>query len=178
MDAIIGLEGNGPGTGGIPKKTGLILVSEDSCALDIVASEMIGFDPLEVYTNRYCIERSLTDPKKIEIIGGKRKIPYKRPINAPSFASPIIGFVMKHAAMKPYAIRKKCKRCAVCKEICPVKAIALKPYPVIDKKRCISCYCCHENCPYNAMDLRGSRIIELLQKIKNKVMKSDNDKGK
>ena len=69
MDAVIGLEGNGPGSAGIPKQTGLIIASENAPALDIVASGIIGYNPLVIYTNKICFERSLVG--KVEIIGEK-----------------------------------------------------------------------------------------------------------
>ena len=30
---------------------------------------IIGYDPMEIYTNKYCVERKLVDKDKIEIIG-------------------------------------------------------------------------------------------------------------
>jgi uncharacterized protein (DUF362 family)/NAD-dependent dihydropyrimidine dehydrogenase PreA subunit len=171
MDGIIGLEGNGPGTGGIPKKTGLIIASTSAPSLDIVVSEMIGFNASDILTNKFCIERKLVEPDKIEVIGAKKFIPYKKPINAPDFASPIIGWVMKHAALRPYAIKSKCRKCGVCRDVCPMKLIKLDPFPVINKKRCISCYCCHENCPYNAMELRAPIVIRFAKKAKDFVFR-------
>lgn len=178
MDAIIGLEGNGPGTAGISKPTGLILASASAPALDLVASEMIGFEPLSILTNKFSVERKLVNVNEIEIIGKKRKIPYKKPINAPDTAMPLVGWLMKLAAMRPYAIKKKCHKCGVCKGGCPMKAITLTPYPVIDRKKCICCYCCHENCPYNAMDLKGSQLIELARKARDLFFKPKNERAK
>ena len=168
MDGIIGLEGNGPGSTGIPKKTGLILASASAPALDIVASGIIGYKEDEIYTTLYCKKRGLVE--KPEIIGTIPKIPYKKPINMrpPGF---ILGWIMKQGAMTPYAIKKSCVRCGICKKVCPVKAIGMKPYPKVDKKKCIHCYCCHENCPHNAMDLKGSLIFETIKKAKNMVEK-------
>ena len=40
MDAIVGMEGNGPNAGQ-PKKVGLILASKDSVALDTVAKAVL-----------------------------------------------------------------------------------------------------------------------------------------
>ena len=47
----------------------------------------------------------------------------------------------------------QCIKCGKCAEHCPVKAITLKPYPVIDKNKCIRCFCCMEVCPVHALSL-------------------------
>ncbi len=171
MDAIVGLEGNGPGSTGIPKPTNLILSSKSAPALDIVASEIIGYNPLDIYTNKYCIERKLVDKKSIEIIGEKKLINYKKPINTSSIPMPIISWFMSLASMDPYAIKEKCIKCGICKKVCPMNAIELTPYPEINKKKCINCYCCHEMCPEGAMDLKGSWLFETIKKVKDILFK-------
>ena len=51
--------------------------------------------------------------------------------------------------------KKKCSGCAACYNICPVKAIKMKPdyegflYPEIDNKTCINCNQCEVVCPYH-----------------------------
>ena len=51
--------------------------------------------------------------------------------------------------------KKKCSGCAACYNICPVKAINMKPdhegflYPVINKETCINCNQCEVVCPYH-----------------------------
>lgn len=47
MDAIVAMEGPGPGSG-YPKKLGLILASPNLLAIDITASQIIGYDPLSI----------------------------------------------------------------------------------------------------------------------------------
>jgi uncharacterized protein (DUF362 family) len=47
MDAVVGMEGNGP-TNGDPKQVGLILASADSLSMDIVGSTIIGLDPRSI----------------------------------------------------------------------------------------------------------------------------------
>jgi uncharacterized protein (DUF362 family)/ferredoxin len=165
MDAIIGLEGDGPGSAGIPKKTGLILASKNGIALDFVASEIIGYHPLEILTNKFSMKRKMFDGK-IEVVGEKKiRIPYKKPLILPFVK---FGFLVKwfskQALATPGVDKKKCKRCSVCKKVCPVNAIELNPYPVWDRKTCILCYCCHELCPYNAIILNKQKIINILEK--------------
>jgi uncharacterized Fe-S center protein len=47
----------------------------------------------------------------------------------------------------------KCVKCGICRDHCPVQAIKLEPFPVINKKRCIRCFCCMEICPKHALGL-------------------------
>ena len=67
MDAVIGMEGNGPNAGD-PRKVGLILSSYDDVALDSVASTIIGYKPLSVPIIQYAYERELgtADMKKYQ----------------------------------------------------------------------------------------------------------------
>jgi len=53
--------------------------------------------------------------------------------------------------------RGVCTKCRRCAEVCPVHAIKLGPWPVVDRKRCISCFCCAEMCPANAMTISTAR---------------------
>ena len=47
----------------------------------------------------------------------------------------------------------------------------VKPDPIFERGKCIHCYCCHEMCPYNAIDLKRKPIIEVISKIKKKVLR-------
>ena len=52
MDGIIGMEGPGPGTKGIPVATGVLLGSTNPLALDIIASRIVGYNPLVIPTTK------------------------------------------------------------------------------------------------------------------------------
>lgn len=172
MDAIIGLEGDGPGSAGKPKKVGLIIASKDAVALDIVASRIIGYDPLDIKTIKFAIERGLSPKiREVDVIGEKNiKINFKKPTAKAQLASnlpkPIVKFIFNLASTKPYLKKNKCKRCGICAKVCPVKAITLNPYPKFNRKKCILCYCCHENCPYNAIKLSYNNLIKVYRRIK------------
>lgn len=56
MDGILGMEGNGP-SHGKPVNSGVILASPDCVSLDIIAAEMIGFDPLKVPTTAGAVKK-------------------------------------------------------------------------------------------------------------------------
>lgn len=44
----------------------------------------------------------------------------------------------------------KCTQCAICKQICPVLAVALDPWPVFDQN-CFDCFNCIRECPEEAI---------------------------
>ncbi len=180
MDAIMGLEGNGPGSGGNPKKVGLIITSKDAVALDIVASKIIGYDPLEIKTTKYAIERGIFS-EKVEVIGEKNyRVRFKKPIRKSKFArampKTIIKLMFTITSIKPYIKKQRCKKCKICYNVCPTKAITLDPYPKFNRKKCILCYCCHENCPYKAIELKKNPIIEIYERIKNAMWRINNKK--
>ena len=167
MDAVIGLEGNGPGSGGVPKQTGLILVSEDAVALDFVASKIIGFEPMEIATNSNAIKRGIFDGN-FEVIGEKNvSVPYKKPISAPNklreFAS---QHFFRFTIVQPVVNEEKCKACGICVKACPVHTIKMKDKAFIYKDKCIRCYCCHELCPYNAIELKTPLLMRIFKKIR------------
>lgn len=56
MDAVVGMEGNGP-SNGLPKKVNAILASKDSVALDAVACKMVGIEPFMVPSTRLAHEQ-------------------------------------------------------------------------------------------------------------------------
>tara|TARA_Y100000310_G_scaffold327605_1_gene394226 strand:- start:17 stop:1171 length:1155 start_codon:yes stop_codon:yes gene_type:complete len=178
MDGVIGLEGEGPGSAGIPKETGLILASKNAIALDIVAEQIIGFKPEDVTTTKYAIERGLFSSfDDVEIVGEFVKVDYKKPKNINSLLPGFLKtFVFRSAIVYPEIEIGRCKNCMVCVNVCPVKTIKVKEQDsekivYVDKKNCISCYCCHELCPHNAIDLKSSRFISILRKAREALAK-------
>jgi len=163
MDAIIGMEGGGPRHGD-PKQVGLIMASYDSVALDSVASKIIGYEPMAIYTTKLATERGLGDGDfdRIKIFGEKVKdvsVDFKKPrrviLNPPSVLVRLFNWF---ARAEPYLIKEKCNKCDICAKSCPADAIRLNPYPIIDRKLCIQCYCCNEMCPEGAIKIRRSLL--------------------
>jgi uncharacterized protein (DUF362 family) len=72
MDAILAMEREGPSAGS-PKKVGLIMASSDAVALDVVASKIIGLNPMQVPTTIDAAQRELGTAQmaEIEILGEK-----------------------------------------------------------------------------------------------------------
>lgn len=150
VDAIVGMEGEGPGSGD-PVKLGLIIAGDDAVAVDMVCTALIGWDPMEVGTNRLASERGL-GPKsleEIEVLGlslDEARRPFKRP--------------MGHSSLEPFikafrpiiCLEDRCIGCGICVQICPGGALEMMGnHPKFDGERCIQCFCCVELCPQGAL---------------------------
>ena len=78
------------------------------------------------------------------------------------------------ATMPPLAADTElCQQCGACAEACPVAAITLDPFPVIDKSACVLCLQCVRNCPEEAFPFKGE---QLAARITDMAKKSDEDK--
>ena len=168
MDAIMGMEGNGPSAGN-PRKIGALLFSFDGVALDAVASSLIGYYPMEIDTTRIAAERGLGtaswenikrvgDPYEELLVNNFRlpKTPYRLLRSFPPFLNPVLKRLVPLAfRIYPQAVKEKCTSCAICYENCPVKAIRMNDgFPVIDYQKCVRCYCCVELCPQGAIEFQ------------------------
>jgi len=162
MDAVIGMEGNGP-SNGTPRQINAVLASIDPVALDAVACKMIGIDPFMVPSTRLAHEQGMGtgDISYIDVPGEDMKDmqieDFKLPSGTASFfrARGLMRFLRSMLVAKPELVRHLCKKCWICMEHCPTGAISKKEdYPSFDHKKCIRCYCCQELCPGNAIELK------------------------
>jgi uncharacterized protein (DUF362 family)/Pyruvate/2-oxoacid:ferredoxin oxidoreductase delta subunit len=171
MDAIIGLDKNGPAANGEPRFTGLILASTSGPALDVVACGIIGFDPYWVPAVREAIERGLVSPDHIEVRGHVPSIPYVRLpdlIPKKGLMQKLDDYFFEQFIVTPKIERKKCVRCDACVKQCAASAIAYdkEKLPVIDYAACIYCYCCEQYCAYDAIRLHGSTVNHLIRMVR------------
>lgn len=170
MDAVVGMEGAGP-AGGTPRHIGAILASADSVALDIIAAEMIGLAPHEVYTNLMAARRGLgpASSAEIETLGVQWRTlqleDFRLPaadatVNMPSWLS---RRLRGWATARPELARpRECTRCRRCEQNCPVEAVEVgEAGPAFDHTKCIRCYCCQELCPTQAIDLTAPPLARL-----------------
>jgi len=169
MDAIVGMDGNGPSMGS-PHHSGIILASENPSALDVTALKLISFNPNDITAIKLAKKEKLFG--KIEILGDKKtKFKYKKP-SSKLILKFIPSFIKNKLFEKKFQVdTKKCKRCGVCSKVCPVKAITYNPYPIWNFKKCIRCHCCFESCPYNAIEIKDNIIYTLYIYIGNKIRK-------
>jgi uncharacterized protein (DUF362 family)/Pyruvate/2-oxoacid:ferredoxin oxidoreductase delta subunit len=174
MDAVVGMEGEGPSSG-VPKKVGLIISGRDPVAVDAVASRVAGHDPLSIFTTSIADARGLGvgDLRRIDILGEKiQDVEVKdfRPsVRATGmFSRWLPSFIYAHISgqliLTPEVIRKKCAGCLECIKICPAKTIhevAGKAW--VDETGCIHCLCCHEVCIHRSFRLRHRPLGRLLR---------------
>lgn len=167
MDAIVGMEGQGPGNG-TPRQVGLLLASASCTALDYVMTNLIGLNPLVVPTVRAAAERGI-GPNALEEItlfgeplDAVRVPDYRQPDTLkhsllPPWLSDLSSWLF---ATRPLVEQAKCIRCGRCAESCPPKAIAFSKgaYPHINHGPCIRCFCCQELCPADAIRVGEPRI--------------------
>ncbi len=152
MDAVIGMEREGP-TAGNPKKAGLIIASRNAVALDIAATKIIGFNPKKVCMIKEAIKRKLA--RNSFEIAGMEKLPiinFRKPTSYQmTKTKKLIGKLFREKLI--VVDRVRCERCGMCMKHCPGGAITLTPYPEFNRKKCIRCFCCIEICPQHALSL-------------------------
>jgi len=179
LDAIIGMDGNGPAAGD-PFRIGLIIAGSDPVAVDSTACRVVGIDPMSVPMIRIGAERGLGNAgsDRIEIVGedlagvrvgGFRSVPHGAEAGR---LLPIPESTARHIknwiVLKPRFLHDVCTRCGACVEVCPArpKALSLEGGRIrINDRACILCYCCNEICPSRAIRLRRGFAAAALAKL-------------
>ena len=171
MDAIVGMEGNGPNAGN-PKKVGLIISSRDSVALDTVASNIIGFEPMAVPTIRFAHQRGFGIGELSNITVAGESIQnvavhdFKKPSSgAQDFAGKylpnfLLAMMFDNTCSTFSTVNhSNCTRCYECVRNCPAGAMSKDTGKVeVDKKKCIGCFCCDEVCDFHAIEMKRSLV--------------------
>ncbi len=179
MDAIVAMEGDGPGAGD-PRPVGLLIGSRNPLALDVVAGEIMGMDRNANSIIIAAAQRDLQPNRieDIEIIGADLddvKVPdFKPPQLSPGdfgldpmpWHQQLLQPHFKSAyTVRPKVIWDRCIACGTCIVGCPMEAIRLvDERAFIDDDKCIRCYCCHEVCPEEAIALHKSWLYQLLNR--------------
>ena len=163
-DAVVGMEGNGP-SGGRPRPLGLTLCAPNPFALDLLASDLIGFSADEVETVRLSAEQGLCPPQAglLHVVGEQTapwRCSFERAASGDvTFSSRIPGPLQKPLrrllAPRPVIDAARCIGCGECAASCPPQTITLREGKAhIGSGQCIRCFCCQEMCPVKAIDIR------------------------
>ncbi len=171
LDAIIGMEGNGP-TNGQPRKMGFFCVSRSAFNADLVAENLLGLKG-RILTSEIAKERGLASDN-FEIVGDdpeKLAVPDLKLPDSHSVVG-LLGSAKLLSTFRPYPKIDKnaCRVCGRCAASCPKHTIEIKTQKgkkekrrvVIHKKDCIRCFCCQELCPFDAVRIRQNPIISLI----------------
>lgn len=170
LDGIIGMEGNGPGSGR-PIPLGLILSSNDSLSIDQVVCDLLGIPRETLLTNRVALEQGL-GRDEIEVLGEKMEAVkisnfefpplYRIDWNLPKFFKKALKNAL---SSKPVIHKEVCKACDQCVEICPPKVLSREGTDwVFDYGKCIRCFCCQEVCPEGAITIKPGWALKFMGK--------------
>ena len=175
IDAVEGMEGNGP-TMGDPRHIGAVIASKSPYMADLVGAKLIGLTADEVPTLKHAAMRGLAPESADEIsvcgnidefivpdfkvIRQLRGMQFQGENNKHKLRSFALE---KLLSSKPVVTKSECVGCRKCENICPAKAITMKnKVPSIDRSKCIKCFCCQEFCPKGAMKAKRPFVAKLL----------------
>jgi uncharacterized protein (DUF362 family)/Pyruvate/2-oxoacid:ferredoxin oxidoreductase delta subunit len=165
IDAVMAMEGNGPGSG-TPRFVGALVMSADPVAADAVACRIIDLPATCVPTLVHGQEAGLGtwQMDRINLLGDPVEplvltdfdVVRRPPIH--TSGSGLRRAIKDLTVVRPVIDRARCIRCGRCIEVCPVdpKAVDWGPEgksapPRYRYARCIRCFCCNEVCPARAI---------------------------
>ena len=180
VDAVICMEGNGPGSGE-PTFRGFLAGAETPFSLDAALAPLLGapecpqLAPMlgapECPQLGRMRERGLRP--ETEIVG---EVPECPPLRMPERENPldmsryIPGFIakwlQKSLVSHPEVNATRCIGCGLCARVCPPKTLTLNgKFPKFELKTCIRCYCCQEYCPQGAIVVRRTVMMKIAGRL-------------
>lgn len=179
IDAIVGMEGNGP-TAGTPRPIGVLLASESPHEADLVGAALIGLSPKQVPTLQAAVGREYIPqtPEELQmfgewksyVVGDYQRVETSHSLRFNRDSEKFFGkisakFMDKALASRPVLQPDECVGCKECFKICPAKAIEMvNKKPKIERNKCIRCFCCQEFCPKGALKVKRTWLARLLVK--------------
>ena len=173
VDAVVGMEGNGPGNG-TPKAINLIAAGTDGTALDMALSDILGVSPDKLPTIKAAKALGVA-PYTIQDLTVVGDFAHLREARVGNFKlssessvewtipEPIRKLLKEALTTKPRMDSDKCMSCLMCKTACPAGAISEKGKSLkIDYRACIRCFCCQEVCPVGAIDVVEGWLLRYL----------------
>ena len=169
IDGIVGMEGNGPGSG-TPAERNFLAASDDALALDASVAEKLGVPAKKYLILEQAAKRGLDF--SFEDSGAVPRVrPFRLPdppgmLNAwgvllpPFFKTRLRNLVGSRPAVR----NESCIGCGRCAEVCPPRSLKMsrEKKPLFDLKHCIRCYCCQEHCPRGAIVTQQQLLTALL----------------
>lgn len=161
MDAVWGMEGDGP-TSGDPRHLGVLLGGVNSFAVDMVGCRLVGLRPGDLPMLQLAADSGdapgpagiivagdpLPDPDPPFRLPGHKNLDFNLP--------PLLKRWLTRAAQpRPVLAPEICVNCGQCSTVCPAGAVLAgeEGVPRIDLDNCIRCYCCQEMCTAKAISI-------------------------
>jgi uncharacterized protein (DUF362 family)/Pyruvate/2-oxoacid:ferredoxin oxidoreductase delta subunit len=173
VDAIIAMEGNGPGNGD-PRQLGILMAGVNPVAVDLIAAEIAGIPKKFLYVERAAERLGLDGAERKSILtmgvsveeakDGNFRLPHSGDVQwgLPPFLK---NRLRHYLTPRPCAIVGKCRLCGICRDVCPPRAIEIKDGKLhFDYSRCIGCFCCRELCPDGALDVKEGSLSRFIKK--------------
>lgn len=170
-DAVVGLQGDGPGTGGSPVQLGFLAASEDAFALDIALCRILGINPKAVsYLANLETSSALPEVQAIDSsIQNISPTAFDVPgtLRARLIPKFIVDLLEPFLWIRP-TIEDSCIFCGRCVSSCPLEALSMKTKekPRLEPEKCIGCCCCHEICPERAIKMTQSPVLNFIRRGK------------
>lgn len=180
-DGIVGMEGDGP-SNGKRKALGAVAASFDPFLLDLLISDLIRFNPLDVPYLRQAIQEGICvkDISHISVMpegnleGFRTSFMRPKTFSSQSLTDRVKRFIIlkllcrcfeRLLIVKPYINKDLCRGCGICASGCPRNAIHIVDgCAIINHGECIRCYCCHEFCPYGSVFLERHFVDRFLKR--------------
>lgn len=178
VDAVVGMEGNGP-TAGDPREIGAVIAARTPYEADVACAALLGVDPAGVPTILAAERRGKCKKELASIalagdiapiaLSDFKLVPRRSIRFLGDGRHPIVsGFIERCLTQRPLPVKKLCVGCGKCKRLCPAGAIEMegrkKKTPRIDRSKCIRCFCCQEFCPKAAMKVRQTALMKAIQR--------------
>ena len=174
VDAIVAMEGDGPGSGD-PLQVGALIAGVNPVAVDVVAGRLAGIPAELLHVEREARGMGLAGSswEGIQLIGVPLNSFPSKPFRLPGgldvqFGMPrFLNTILKRQLTAfPIADRQLCVLCGVCRDACPPGAIEIKNSALtVDQGRCIRCWCCRELCPHDAMLIRRGLVLKIVSAL-------------
>ncbi len=174
MDAIEGMEGQGP-AGGTRVFPGFLMASSCPVAIDRTFCNICGIDEKKVASLKRAQELNWGPSgfADIELLGDSienlRLSNFIVPGMTPQDYLPdrLLDALKSLVWAGPQLKNGLCIKCGRCAEICPVNAIKIEDQgAAFDRNLCISCFCCMEVCPVDAINAEKSPLLQLAFRIR------------
>ncbi len=173
LDAVVCMEGNGPGSGD-PAFRGFIAGSSDALALDAAVAPLFGVDNL-LLLQKAAARGILPAFERCGVI--PERSPLKLPPPPGALVEwgmplpPLLKNVMREFVVsRPLLDPELCTGCGLCAKMCPPQSLKIEgAKPKFDLPNCIRCYCCQEHCPKGAISSKKTMAMKAAEVFEDSV---------